>query len=293
MTIKTFQEAVDTLRMIYRGQCRYLFPYLDWWNKELGGDRLVSSITTEDLDQGIAKLMREPAMRYWRGKGVVAASKNRTAGTVNRYIGVLATLFKLLKTARYLPRSFVSPIVHGTKLPEPPGRTLQVCLDDVHALVTGARLTRNPKLPALIAVACTTGLRKGNLQALRWKEIDLDNGFIDVQITKNGLPVRSVLPPWVVKELLRIKPTLVDKDEVVFGVKAFVKAWQSALKHAGLPEDYTFHHCRHIAASILAQSGASLPTIMQALNHRTPSMAIRYSHLNTKALEQAVQHAWG
>ena len=292
MTIKTFQEAVDTLKLIYKGQCRYLFPYLAWWQQELGPDKPVQGITTEDIDQGIAKLIREPAMRYWRGKGVVASTKHRTAGTVNRYIGVLATLFKQLKQSRYLPRSFVSPIVRGTKLPEPAGRTLQVSLDDVHALIAGARLTRNYKLPALIAVACTTGLRKGNLQSLTWGQIDLQQGYVDVPVTKNGAPTRSVLPPWVIKELLRIKPMLVDKDEVVFGMKAFVKAWQSALSHAGLPEDWTFHHCRHIAASILAQSGASLPMVMQALNHKTPSMALRYSHLNTKALEAAVTQAW-
>lgn len=292
MSVQTVREAVDTLKVVYKGGCRYLFPYLEWWVQELGPTTLLSKVTTEVLDEGIAKLMREPAMRYWRGRGVVPSAKLRTAGTVNRYIGVLATMFRLLKQARYLPRSFASPIVRGTKLPEPPGRTLQVSVQDVQALVNGARLTRNPKLPALIAMACTTGLRKGNLLSLKWGDVDLGLCFVDVQMTKNGSPTRSVLLPWVRTELLRIKPTLVDKDDLVFSPKVFVKSWQSALKHAGLPEDWTFHHCRHIAASILAQGGASLPVVMQALNHKTPSMALRYSHLSTKSLEDAVSKAW-
>jgi integrase len=62
---------------------------------------------------------------------------------------------------------------------------------------------------------------------------------------------------------------------------------------ADLPEDWTFHHCRHIAASILAQSGASVVTIMQALNHKTPLMAMRYSHLNVDSLRESIGRAWG
>ena len=67
----------------------------------------------------------------------------------------------------------------------------------------------------------------------------------------------------------------------------------NAVKLADLPADWTFHHSRHIAASILAQSGASTVTIMQALNHKTPLMAMRYSHLNTDSLRDSLGRAWG
>lgn len=38
MAIETFTDAVDTLRLIYRGKCKYLFQYLAWWQQELGAD---------------------------------------------------------------------------------------------------------------------------------------------------------------------------------------------------------------------------------------------------------------
>lgn len=69
------------------------------------------------------------------------------------------------------------------------------------------------------------------------------------------------------------------------------KAWETASRCADLPA-YTFHHCRHIAASILAQSGASVVTIMQALNHKTPIVAMRCSHLNTDVLRESLGRAW-
>lgn len=292
MTIQTFADAVATLKLIYKGNSNYLFSYLDWWQQELGPDMPLASVTIERIDEGIAKLMSAPALQFKRGIGTIEGKKKRSAATINRYVGVLCTMYKLLKQSRYLPRNFVSPIVRGTKLPEGPGKTLQVCLEDVHKLIAGARLTRNLKLPALVAVGCTSGLRKGNLQSMTWDQIDLTKGLIDVPTTKNGAPVRSVLPRWALQELLRIKPAVLNGRALVFGAGNFKKSFASALKHAGLPEDWTIHSMRHIAASVLAQSGASVPTIMSVLNHKTPSMSLRYSHLNTAAIEAAVSKAW-
>jgi hypothetical protein len=48
-----------------------------------------------------------------------------------------------------------------------------------------------------------------------------------------------------------------------------------------------------VAASVLAASGASVPVIMATLCQKSPSMALRYSHLSTDAQQQAAQRAWG
>ena len=158
--------------------------------------------------------------------------------------------------------------------------------------MAACRLSRNRKLAAIVAMACTTGWRLGSLQALRWADIDLTAGFADTQRTKNGTPHRAVLLPWVLDELKRIVPAPTQSDELVFGKKDFRKTWQTALAPANLPNDWTFHHCRHIAASVLAQSGASVPAIMGLLNHKSPSMALRYSHLNTQSLRDGLMRAW-
>ena len=104
---------------------------------------------------------------------------------------------------------------------------------------------------------------------------------------------RCVLQPFVVEELRRIQPTDPHPSALVFGAHSVEKAWRTALQRANLPEDWTLHHLRHVAASILAQNGASVPTIMQALNHKTPAMSLRYSHLDTVTLRQVTGNAWG
>lgn len=96
----------------------------------------------------------------------------------------------------------------------------------------------------------------------------------------------------MVTELSRTRPALAKPQDTVFGAANVDRAWHNAVKLADLPAEWTFHHCRHIAASILAQSGASVVTIMQALNHKTPLMAMRYSHLNMDSLRNSLGRAW-
>lgn len=292
MAIETVADAVDVTKILYKGRATYLHSVLQWWSAQLGPDRLLKDITPDDIDAGVKVLIESPALQFKKNTGVVEAKKQRSPATINRYVGALGTMFKLLRQNRRLPLSFVSPVVRGLKLPESPGRTLVVSLDDVKRLVAASRLSNNRKLAALVAVACTTGLRKGSLQALTWDQIDLKARVIDVARTKNGLPIRSVLPSWVVGELVRIRPDS-PSGLPVFGKHDFKRAFASALDRAGLPEAWCFHLCRHMSASILAQSGASLIEIMSVLNHKSPSMALRYSHLNTKSIEAAVSRAWG
>lgn len=220
------------------------------------------------------------------------SDKPLSAATLNRYLSALGTLFRDLRRLRVTPRGFVSPTRGVERTSGDNARTVTISVEQVRTLVAACRLTRSRKLAAITAMACTTGWRLGSLQGLRWRDLDLQSGHADVARTKNGTPHRTVLLPWVLDELKRIQPQRFQPDEPVFGNRSFRKSWQRALSLADLPTDWTFHHTRHIAASILAASGASVPTIMALLNQKTPSMALRYSHLNTVALREGLARAW-
>jgi integrase len=264
------------------------------------GDQDISTISTDQIDDGIDALIRRGKCRVHTRPSTDGKVRSTTlpsgkplgSATINRYIASLGTVFKELRRMRLLPRGFSSPMRGVARQPEGAGRTVSVCVDDVHRLIDACRVSRNRKLAGITAMACTTGWRLGALQALRWRDVDLDRGFADAHRTKNGTPHRTPLLPWVVAELRRMRPALAQPNDLVFGAKDFRKSWETALRLADLPADWTFHHCRHIAASVLAQSGASVVTIMQALNHKTPMMALRYSHLNTEALRESLGRAW-
>lgn len=263
------------------------------------GTRDITSMVTDDIEDGITELMRRGKLKPETAKingeqvtRVIHTGQPLSPSTVNRYVSVLGTVFKDLKRMRLLPRGFINPMRGVGRQGEGEGRTVNVTVDDVKRLVACCRLSRNHRLAALVAMGCTTGWRLGNLQRLCWGDLDLANQVADTSRTKNGTPHRAVLLDWVVKELKAIMPEKVDPNETVFDKRNFRRAWEMALKRADLPTDWTFHHTRHIAASILAQSGASVPVIMSCLNHKTPAMALRYSHLNTTTIRENMGRAW-
>jgi integrase len=292
-----FEPLARAVVAAYTGRDPSFAARVEFWIGVFGS-RPVDAIKTDDIEDGIDLLVKRGKRKVttW-GAGqtpkVEATGKPLAPSSINRYLSTLGTVFKDLRRLRLLPRGFVNPMRGVGRMSESEGRTLTVTVEDVKRLVAACRVSRNRKLAALVAMACTTGWRLGNLQALRWGDIDLKVGHADAERTKNGTSHRTPLLPWVVDELKRIQPLHAEPGELVFGRKNFKRAWQSALKLADLPEDWTFHHCRHIAASVLAQSGASVVVIMQALNHKTPAMALRYSHLSVDALRDGLGRAWG
>lgn len=297
MTELAFNALAQAIVASFHGREKSFASRAQFWIDHFG-DRDIQTLTHDDIEDGIDALVRRGKAKvrpnYTPGgkAEVVYTGAPLAPSSVNRYISTLGTIFKEAKRRRLLPRGFVNPMRGVGRLGEGAGRTVTVTVEDVKRLVAACRVSRNRYLAGLVAMACTTGWRLGSLKALRWQDVDLKAGHADTERTKNGTPHRTPLLPWVVDELRRMRPDLAQPGEVVFKVGNFRRAWQSALKLADLPQDWTPHHMRHIAASVLAQSGASVVTIMQALNHKTPMMAMRYSHLNTDALRESLGRAW-
>ncbi len=147
----------------------------------------------------------------------------------------------------------------------------------------------------LVLMALTTGARRGELTALRWRDLDSEHAVALVRVTKNGEPRALPVLPAVADELARLKA----EDEARFKIALpsvlifhsercprvafhFEQLWQRALKTARV-RNFTFHCLRHTCASILAQQGASLLELADVLGHRQLAMVKRYAHLTTKS----------
>lgn len=302
MSVTTqFADLAQAVIATYKGRDSSFSNRLQYWIDHFG-QRDISSIQPEDIEDGIDALIKrgkchvktsrnpsDPTKIYAK---VVSTGKPLAPSTINRYVASLATMFKELRRMRLLPRGHQNPTRGVSRQTEGPGRTLSISVKEVRELVAACRISRNRKLAALIAFACTTGWRLGTIQRLKWSEIDLINGTTDTSRTKNGTPHRAVLMPWVLDEFKKIQPSNGDPNKFVFGPASIKRAWKNALIRADLPQEWTVHHCRHIAASILAQGGATVPIIMSALNHKTPQMALRYTHLNIDTLRDSLNKAW-
>ncbi|MFH1800589.1 MAG: tyrosine-type recombinase/integrase [Candidatus Omnitrophota bacterium] len=148
----------------------------------------------------------------------------------------------------------------------------------------------SPKLRAIVEVALNTGMRKGEIQGLKWEDVDYVNEVIALMQTKNDEKRYCPLNLNIRKALASIKRhsessyVFCGEDGKPFN---FRKAFQTALKKSKI-EDFRFHDLRHTFASHLAMSGVDLNTIRELLGHKSLEMTLRYSHLSQSHKNKAV-----
>lgn len=160
----------------------------------------------------------------------------------------------------------------------------------------------------IIQVAVRTGLRRGALVSLRWRDVDLEQKFLTVRnqadfTSKSGdersIPLRSDAfdviqrrhrerdddldgPVFTDRRGLPLKP-----DRLSERFKFFVR--KAKLKNR---EDLRFQSLRHTCGAWLASSGVSLRVIQKILGHSTINVTEIYSHLQPDVMGEAMEKAF-
>ena len=216
-----------------------------------------------------------------------------SAKTVNNHLTVLR---KLLTTAQEWSRLEAVPRIRWLRTPEPEFRFLS--FEETERLIARADETWRP----MIVLALRTGLRLGELLALRWVDVDLRAGRIVVRqsrtrgvttIPKGG---RKREVPLSDEALATLKAHRHLRGELVFCTaegKPLTKGetkWPlwTACKRAGI-ERLGWHVLRHTFASHLVMRGATLKAVQELLGHTTIEMTMRYAHLAPEAKREAVR----
>jgi len=163
-----------------------------------------------------------------------------------------------------------------------------------------------PRFQALVLLAAFGGLRRGELLALRQRDLDLLHRTVTIELQRQqgrrgedlvGPPKTSagkrtlVLPREVIAPLEHHlgKYSAPGPDGLVFtGEKGgFVRPhvlqthWHKARTKVGLPKAH-FHDLRHLAATLAAATGAGTKELMYRLGHVSPQAALRYQHATSE-----------
>jgi integrase len=159
----------------------------------------------------------------------------------------------------------------------------------------------DPAFAELVMVACHTGLRKGELAALRRYQLDFDQRLIRVDAnfsaklktrfgrTKNG-EVAFVRMNAPVYEALRSR-LLSGAEQAVFDPTLFVDAYdrlQRRCRQFGM-RPIRFHDLRHTCASTLVMAGVPLYTVQRIMRHKSIAMTERYAHLTPDYMADAME----
>jgi integrase len=202
-----------------------------------------------------------------------------------------------------------------------------VCHDEVEVLSEQQVRTvlegiRGRSIALLVSLALATGMRRGELCALRWRDVDFDKGELQVERsleqTKAGLRFKAPktrygrrrisLPMYIVGELRSHWRTLQeqrlalglgkdDSEGLVFRrvdgspllPNSVTTEWRRIAASFKLPK-VTFHSLRHTHASQLIASGMDVLTISRRLGHGSPSITLDvYGHLFGSKDKEAAQ----
>ncbi len=157
-----------------------------------------------------------------------------------------------------------------------------------------AAIEKSENIPAknIMKLALFTGMRRGEMFKLKWKDIDFDRGFISIIDPKGG-PDQKIPLNKNARNLLQSHPK--NRSKFVFPgrngrQRTDINHQVNAIKDAaGLPKDFrALHGLRHVYASMLASSGKiDMYTLQKLLTHKDPRMTQRYAHLRDDAMKRA------
>ena len=239
------------------------------------GDKHIESIGKTDIEQFLLEkrqFVRDITLRSYYGSLAAAFE------VANRWGYIPSNPFRLIpkpKAAEYLPLYFSHEEFH---------RLLSIVADSD---------TRD-----LILCAILTGMRLGELTALRWEDIDFAKKLIYVQnysgfTTKSRkirvVPMNDELATVMEKRSGNMKCELVfHRENSKLTKDQISKSFKQLVLQSGVDSRLHFHSLRHTFATWLVQSGATLYQVQKLLGHSTIATTLVYAHLAPNELHNVV-----
>jgi integrase len=219
----------------------------------------------------------------------------RAPYTANRCVALLSKMFSLAVRWQYRADN---PCRGIERHPEAK-RERYLSADELARL--GAALAKHKDKAAanIFRLLLVTGARRGEVQAARWADFDLETGtwVKPASVTKQAKLHRIPLNAPAQLLLAGLRKAAADDAEYLFpgsgsgGHRVELKAdWAAVCKAAKL-KAVRIHDLRHSYASVLAGSGHSLPIIGALLGHATAATTQRYAHLQDDPLRKASEVA--
>lgn len=274
------------------------------WNKIDGeiGSRKLTAVRLPDVQDLIDRLAAEGL-------------------TANQIRAAIAPLRNIYRRALVRGQVGVNP-TNGIELPRPARADKERVVSPQRAAELIAALRARDR--AVWATAFYAGLRRGELQALRWKHVDFDGALLKVrrsydtggkveQEPKSRNAVRDVPIIAPLLEILTAHKALVDSDgeSLVFGDKPqtyfsppplrnrALTDWKAAntrrvseLDRALKPDErldpVTLHQCRHCFASFMIAAGCNVKALSVIVGHANIQTTFdEYGHLMPGGADEA------
>ncbi|HLI06515.1 MAG TPA: tyrosine-type recombinase/integrase [Ktedonobacteraceae bacterium] len=335
--VKSQKEGIQALKKAQQeleqgtlatGPRRKLGEYVEDWLENVHKDKLrlstyvkykklIKYIVAELGNVWLQKLTPEQVQRFYTklGKKKEDGGRGLSPKTIHEVHGVLHLALKNAVRWSLISRN-VCDLVSPPRLVKPDIKPLT--MEQAKNLL---EVVRGHRLETLLTMALTTGMRRGELLALRWSDVNLEEGTVIVKHTvdyiarygyvENEAKTEAgrrmiILPAFVVDMLkkhrvqqleLRLKAgdSWQNLDLVFTGLhggyfnpRYMPKLFNKVLVEAGLPH-ICFHNLRHSAATLLLSMGVNIKMVQEILGHSDIVVTLGiYGHLLPAMHEEAM-----
>jgi len=292
------------------------------------GDKPAAAISTRDIENVLRRVAAPREKRVLDEAGTSRTVTTRVAPrTVNQYRQLVCAIFNYAmrpstygfaaNPARFAdrrrepergPLAFYTPEqIEALARAMAGGAHRDPGASEVSEAERAARSLDDSRDSELIRVAAYTGLRRGELIALRWGDVDFVghkltvrraiSAGVEASSTKSRRACEVPLPDQAAVALDRLskRTDFVGPDEYVFANRLGRRLDPTALRRrfersrdaAGLPP-LRFHDLRHTYGSLLVAGGVDLQSVKAAMGHSRITTTERYLHARP-ATEQAAR----
>lgn len=173
--------------------------------------------------------------------------------------------------------------------------------EEIKLLFSALENTEEP-FKTMVYISFYTGARRGEVLALRWKDIDFKNHIIHIEQnkirtingttfkgTKNKRSRQFVVPDILIKKIKEIYFNQ-DKNDLLFNIypSTYTNQWIKFVKNNNL-KYITLHDLRHTNGSLLASKGIDIVTIANRLGHLPATASAYYLHAVSEEDKKASQ----
>ncbi len=230
----------------------------------------------------------------------LSVSRNLAAATVKRRLAFLRALYAWAEKRGHLKVSPFRMAEIRIRLPKRLPRCLMA--SELRALLN-MRQTAPAAVSLGILLLFTTGMRVGELTALRVGDVDLERRTIKVQGKGSRERQVFVTSDEVLAELAGFIADKAKNATAAFaplltnthGTPASTAWFRLHLRHlavsAGLARRITPHMLRHTAATSLLEAGVDIRFVQRLLGHRSIATTEIYTHVSDESLKSAILNA--
>jgi len=261
------------------------------------GRRKLQSIRYSDLRSYRAARLKEPTpadvarhKRERKENPRAEITVTRKIATVNRELDKLRRMFSIALREGWLRQN---PFAAGESLisiADEHKRERILTREEERRLLAACEGPHRKYLKPIVLCALDTGMRRGEIFTLRWRDVDLEHGLITIAAfnTKTMRERQVALTARLASQLETLwQESPKDQFRRVFGITDNVKRSFEAARNAAGLADVRFHDLRHTHATRLVAAHIPLSEVGRVLGHTQPSTTFRYVNANVETARRA------